>query len=525
MKLSDLPEQWDLIVIGGGVTGAAVLLEASRRGLATLLLEGRDFAWGTSSRSSKLVHGGLRYLRQGRIGLTRNAVKARERLLRLAPGLVDPLDFLVPIYRGRPPGRTALRIGLNLYDLIAGRRTHRYLRAEDFIRIFPPVRSDGLTGAYRFQDAQTDDARLVLRLIQAARSFGAVALNYAAVVALERDGKGRIAGLAVSDSETGAGRNLRAGVVINATGVQAGQFSPLPSAGFHLRPLRGTHIVLPASLLPLPAAVSFSHPADNRSVFVLPWEGVVLAGTTDLDHHQNLDAEPQAAAAEIDYLLEAVRYIAPGQTIGLGDLLSIQTGVRPVVGRGDRPASDESREHVVRAENGLVTVTGGKLTTFGLLARDALSAAAPWLSGTPGRRPRRTGLEPGRIRAGEDPALDPALVRRLAGRYGPEAAGLVADADPADLQPVGATLTLWAELIHAARHEQVRHLTDLMLRRVRLGLLLPEGGQAHLPRIRRSCQTVLGWDDRRWEAEAQAYRTYWQTYCRPATASSITTFS
>ncbi|MDD2605633.1 MAG: FAD-dependent oxidoreductase, partial [Desulfobacteraceae bacterium] len=168
MKLSDLPEHWDLIVIGGGITGAAVLLEAARRGVRTLLLEGRDFAWGTSSRSSKLVHGGLRYLRQGRLALTRTAVRARETLLARVPGLVDPLPFFVPLYRGRPPGRTALRIGLNIYDLIAGRRTHRYLSRAAFIDTFPGLGTDALLGAYRFEDAQTDDARLVLRLIQAA---------------------------------------------------------------------------------------------------------------------------------------------------------------------------------------------------------------------------------------------------------------------------------------------------------------------------------------------------------------------
>ena len=186
MKLSDLPEHWDLIVIGGGITGAAVLLESARRGFRTLLLEGRDYAWGTSSRSSKLVHGGLRYLRQGRFDLTRTSVRAREALRARLPGLVDPLTFFVPLYRGRPPGRTSLRIGLNIYDLIAGRRTHRSLRRAEFIDAFPTLRTDALLGAYRFEDAQTDDARLVMRLIQAAGAFGGTALNYTRVETVER---------------------------------------------------------------------------------------------------------------------------------------------------------------------------------------------------------------------------------------------------------------------------------------------------------------------------------------------------
>jgi glycerol-3-phosphate dehydrogenase len=515
MKLSDLPEHWDLIVIGGGITGAAVLLESARRGFRTLLLEGRDYAWGTSSRSSKLVHGGLRYLRQGRFDLTRTSVRAREALRARLPGLVDPLTFFVPLYRGRPPGRTSLRIGLNIYDLIAGRRTHRYLRRAEFIDAFPTLRTDALLGAYRFEDAQTDDARLVMRLIQAAGAFGGTALNYTRVETVERDRTGRIVAVAARDREAGAERVLGAGAVINATGVLAGQFGPLPRARLHMRPLRGTHLVIPARTLPLMGAVSFAHPEDDRGVFALPWEKAVLVGTTDLDHRQDLDAEPRADRAEIAYLLTAINHLAPGRDIGGGDLLSIQTGVRPVVGRGDRPPSDESREHVVWADNGLVTVTGGKLTTFRRLARDALAAAAPWLPQASRRHSVWTALAPGRIDAGEAPEVDPATLQRLAGRYGPAAVDLIAGAATADLAPVASTPTLWAELAHAARSEQVRHLTDLMLRRVRLGLLLPEGGRKFLPRVRRLCQPALQWDDARWQAEEAAYLAYWRQYCRP----------
>lgn len=515
MKLSDLPEQWDLIVVGGGITGAAVLLEAARRGFRTLLLEGRDYAWGTSSRSSKLVHGGLRYLSQGRLALTRTAVRSREKLLAKLPGLVDPLAFFVPLYRGRPPGRTPLRIGLNIYDLIAGRRTHRYLRRDAFVEAFPGIRADQLTGAYRFEDAQTDDARLVLRLIQAAGTFGGAALNYTRVEGVERDRAGRIAAVAARDGQAWIARHLRAGAVVNATGVLAGQFGPLSHARLHLRPLRGSHLVVSAQALPLAGAVSFAHPADDRGVFVLPWENAVLAGTTDLDHRQELDAEPRADNAEIAYLLAAINHIAPGSDIGADKILSIQTGVRPVVGRGDRPPSDESREHVVWADNGLVTVTGGKLTTFARLAHDALAAAAPWLPRASRRRSMWPPLAPGKLDVQPAPDLDPATLRRLAGRYGPAAADIVAKAAPEDLSPVGKTPTLLAELGHAARHEQVRHLTDLMLRRVRLGLLLPGGGREFLPRIRRTCQAALGWDDARWQAEEAAYLTYWREYCSP----------
>ncbi len=506
-QLADLPQAWDLIVVGGGITGAGVLLAAVRAGLRALLLESRDFAWGTSSRSSKLVHGGLRYLRQGRLGLTRAAVAERENLMAQAPGLVEPLEFLVPLYRERPPGRLAMRIGLNLYDLIAGRRTHRFMDRATLGRTLPWLRDGGLTGACGFQDAQTDDARLVLRILQEARDLGAAALHYTAVEGIERDRWGRIAAVAARDSDTGASRRFTARAVVNATGAWARRLHPAPGKGGRLRPLRGSHLVLPAARLPLPLAVSFGHPRDGRGVFVLPWHGVVLAGTTDLDHDQDLDLEPRATPAEIHYLLEAVGYIAPGARIRAEDLIGTQAGVRPVVaGRSRRAPSDESREHAVWVDNGLVTVTGGKLTTFRRLAADALAAAAPWLPAraTRGRPPALFDPVPGSAALGLD--LAPAARRRLAGRYGRHLGRLLARADPATLAPVAGTAILWAELVHAAGDEGVRHLDDLLLRRVRLGLILPGAGQVHLQRIRRLCQPVLGWDDGRWEAEELAYR-------------------
>ncbi len=509
--LADLPQRWDLIVLGGGITGAGVLLEAVRRGLKTLLLEARDFAWGTSSRSSKLVHGGLRYLRQGRLGLTRAAVIEREHLLHHAPGLVDPLDFLVPLFKGRKPGRTAMHAGLKIYDLIAGRNTHSFLEAGTARQTVPWLRSDALTGAYRFQDAQTDDARLVLRILQEARDHDGAALNYTAAHSVQRDRRGRIAAVAVRDSETGATRSFTTPAVINATGVWAERLQGPPAGGPRLRPLRGSHLVLPAARLPMNLAVSFWHPADDRSVFVLPWQGTVLAGTTDLDHDQDLDQEPQATPAEIEYLLDAVNHIAPGAQIGTADIICTQAGVRPVVaGSRKRSASDESREHAVWIDNGLVTVTGGKLTTFRRLALDALEAASPWLPAPRVPDRHRPVFDPVPECPAAREALDPAAWRRLAGRYGRHCARIAARQDTAMLRPIAGTSILWTELVHAAAGEAVRHLSDLLLRRVRLGLILPEAGRDLLPQIRRLCQPVLGWDDARWKAEEQAYLQLWK---------------
>ena len=514
MRLSGLTDRWDLIVIGGGITGAGVLLAAARSGLAVLLLERHDFAWGTSSRSSKLVHGGLRYLRQGRFLLTRTAVLEREQMLAQAPGLVEPIDFLVPIYSGRRPGRAALGAGLNLYDLIAGRRDHRFLAPGTLINILPGLRPDGLAGAYRFSDAQTDDARLVLRVLDTAQAHGAVALNYTAASSLHRDRRGRIAAVTARDIETGATRQLATRAVINATGAWAEQLHRSPDAQRHLRPLRGSHLVLPARRLPLAGAVSFWHPDDDRGVFVLPWNDAVLVGTTDLDHDQDLDAEPYTTPVEIDYLLAAVNYVFPQLRIGPADIVSTQAGVRPVVSHDDRPPSDESREHVVWAADGLVTVTGGKLTTFRRLAADALAAVSPWLPKVPHRNPQRPLFDPFPEDTAPDPRLDPASRRRLAGRYGGAWVDIVRRAEPSALTLIPGTSVLWAELVHAAGREAVRHLTDLLLRRVRIGMTLPEAAREHLPRIRQLCQPVLGWNDARWQTEENAYIEFWERYCR-----------
>jgi glycerol-3-phosphate dehydrogenase len=239
----------------------------------------------------------------------------------------------------------------------------------------------------------------------------------------------------------------------------------------------------------------------------LPWHDAVLVGTTDLDHDQDLDAEPRTSTSEIAYLLAAVNHIAPQSQIGPPDIVATQAGIRPVVGSGECAPSDESREHVVWVDDGLVTVTGGKLTTFRRLAADALAAAAPWLPGRVKPDPQGPLFEALSPPEDVDAGLAPAVFRRLSGRYGRHWQDLVIRADPATLTPVAGSSVLWTELVHAARGEAVRHLADLLLRRVRLGLILPDGGRSLLPRIRLLCQGALGWDDARWLAEERQYLT------------------
>ena len=516
-----LGEPWEVIVVGGGITGAGILREATRAGLKALLVERRDFAWGTSSRSSKLVHGGLRYLREGKVRLTRASVAERERLLADGPGLVERLGFLLATYEGAHPGALTYRAGLGVYDLLALRWSHQHYEADDFRMLAPHIAERGLQGGFRFGDAQTDDARLVLRVLKEAVAGGALALNYAPVESLIRE-RGSVAGVHVVDGETGRGADLRATVVISATGAWADQLRGQLGAAPRIRPLRGSHLTFPAWRFPVAQAVSFAHPKDQRPIFFMPWEGVTLIGTTDVDHTGPLDPEPAASWEEVRYLLEAIQAEFPSLGITAHDVTASFAGVRPVIGTGKADPSKESRDHAVWDENGLLTVTGGKLTTFRLMALDALKAArrrlprlAALSAGTRALDPVNPDLPAAADALGDDER------RRLTGRFGAEAPECVAAAHPGELAAIPGTRTRWVELRWAARAEGVVHLDDLLLRRVRLGLLLPDGARELLPEVRRICQPELGWDDARWEAEADRYANTWRScYSLPPGAAA-----
>jgi len=506
---SRLSEPWDLLVIGGGITGAGILREATRFGLSALLVEQRDFASGTSSRSSKLVHGGLRYLKQGNLRLTSESVRERERLVREGPGLVERLDFLLATYPGDRPGRLLYGAGLLLYDVLAGRRDHRHVSAEELRWLAPRISAAGLRGGFRFGDAETDDARLVFRVIREAVRGGAAALNYAAVEELLLH-HGEVVGVALKDGLGGRAVDVRARAVVNATGAWSDRLRAKAGASARLRPLRGSHLVFPAWRFPAPQAMSVLHPQDRRPLFVVPWEGVTIFGTTDVDHRGPLDEEPAIGAEETEYLMEALGARFPSLDLTLRDALATFSGVRPIIGTGRKDPSKESRDHAIWEEHGLVTVTGGKLTTFRLVALDALRAVRRRLAG-PVRLDASTSiLDPVPPDLPDADRLDEGQRRRLLGRYGLEAAQVVASARPGELTPFPSTAVLPAEIRWGARSECVAHLDDLLLRRVRLGLVAAEGGAAHLPAIGRICREELGWDGPRWEAEESAYRQLWQ---------------
>lgn len=509
MNLKDIPAKWELIVIGGGITGAGIFREAARAGLKVVLIEQRDFAWGTSSRSSKLVHGGLRYLKEGHFRMTKIAVEERERLLREAPGLVESLGFLLPIYEDQRPGRRTMQIGLSLYDIMARERQHHYYEADKFIQMVPHINTSGLKGGFEFLDAQVDDSRLVLRLLNEAVASGARALNYTAVKSIKRNDDDRVAGVEVQDVETLETRTLWSPAVINATGSWAEKLHPSPESQRHLRPLRGSHLVFPAGVFPLTRGFSFIHPVDQRAVFVVPWEGAVLVGTTDLDHAENLSVEPKITEQEVVYLMQGVQAMFPSLDISLKDCICAFAGIRPVLSEGKLKPSEESREHVVWIDDGLITVTGGKLTTFRRLAMDALKAAKPFLPSDTKINHKAPAFDEVPDKAPLGYGLTPQIWRRLYGRYGLAAETLVRKVKRRNLSVIPGTHTIWAELPYVAKNEQIRHLSDLLLRRVRIGLLTSQGGKAYLKRIRKLCKNVLPWDRRRWKEEIKIYLEHW----------------
>jgi glycerol-3-phosphate dehydrogenase len=526
-----LPElfarQWDVVVIGGGITGAGILLEAARRGLSALLVEQRDFAWGTSSRSSKLVHGGLRYLKEGQFALTRESVHEREHLLQQAAGLVEPQSFAFGDYVGRKPGKRAFLIGLAIYDRMAGQRGRHYFGREEFAALAPNVFVDGLQGGMVYTDAKTDDARLVLRVLQEARLHRGVAVNYVAVESLLR-ADGHICGVGLRDGLTGEQHEVRARLVISATGAWADRLrardAGAPEVAGHngvrrLRPLRGSHLVLPAWRLPLAQAISLMHPADGRPVFAFPWEGVTLVGTTDVDHKEDLSREAAITRAEFDYLMAALLDQFPQLGLQQSDVIATYAGVRPVIDSGKADPSKEGRDHALWLEDGLLTVTGGKLTTFRVIALDALKLAAtllPELKDRLAPQPLFGADMPRALRYNR--ALPAGQALRLQGRYGEQAQYLIEAAQPGELERIPGTQTIWAQLRWAARRESVCKLEDLLLRRSRIGIQLRGGGIGILPRIRAICQPELGWSDQRWDDEQAAYLALWNTHYSLPTA-------
>ncbi len=531
---------WDMLIIGGGITGAGIAREAARRGLAVLLIEQKDFAWGTSSRSSKMVHGGLRYIASGDYKTTLLSVRERERMLSEASGLVNEMHYIMPHYKGKFPPPWIFNTLLRVYDGLAGKRYSKYFKKDAFLSLNPNIKQDKFLGASQFSDAVTDDSRLVMRVLAEAIHDGAQAINYLKAETLITNEQGLVVGATLKDtsSEDNAQNNVQsnvesydvyAKVVVSATGAWADtlrmQARKQTEQSFHkqIRPSRGSHLVVSKERLPIEQAYTFLHPVDKRAVFVFPWENRTVLGTTDLDHPPLDDSEVGITNEEVDYLLTATNELFNDVKLNRKDVISTWAGVRPLIsegGDGKRISpSKEKRDHSVWLDNNLVTVSGGKLTTFRLIALDVLTRCQEVLALDKSVIQKQT-LNDDHVFSNITPTnpkfftLPKALQQRLQGFYGRQLDTLLELAHEDDLAYVTDSNTIWAEIRFAARHEQVMHLDDLLLRRTRLGLILPHGAMTPLisARLKQICQQELGWNEQKWQQEAQRYQNLWQRY-------------
>ena len=505
-------EVFDLAVIGGGITGAGVALDAASRGLKVALIEKRDFASGTSSRSSKLIHGGLRYLEQFNFGLVRESLHERAVLSRMAPHLSKPLQFLVPVYSSSeksPLGANRLKLGagLWLYDLLAGRQNigrHRWLAKQDALTIAPALDPNSLRGAFLYYDCLTDDARLVIEVIKAADQHGAVIANYASVREFTRT-EGRISSIKVEDTLDRISFELRATVFVNATGVWADEVSRLSdaNAATKLRPSKGIHIVTPSEKLQNQTAVLIPSLGERRFLFVIPWHGRTVIGTTDTDYDGDLD-EPLATADEVERVVESAARAFPSAKLSGEDVISAFAGLRPLIKADHQSTKELSRkEEIFGDEGGLITITGGKLTTWRRMAERVVDMAVGALENINGTRyPRAHRSVTERIQlAGGTPTgaarersaeeakkfgVDVTTVEHLMETYGGNyrvILELTRESEEMKSALVDGLPHIEAEVVYAARFEMTATVEDFLSRRTRIELLARDNGRSCAMRV------------------------------------------
>jgi glycerol-3-phosphate dehydrogenase len=532
-------ERYDLVVIGGGITGAGVARDAALRGLRVALFEKGDYGSGTSSKSSKLIHGGLRYLEHGEIGLVFESVSERAVQSRVAPHLVKPLPFLVPVYEGARHGLETLNLGLWIYDTLAlfrAPRLHRTFRGKKAHGVEPSLRREGLRGVIEYYDCCTDDARLVLENVIDAQAAGALCRSYCEVVALHRDPNGRVTGVRARDTFTGEEIEVSAGMVIMAAGAwtdeAAGKLAV--GSGRILRRTKGVHAVFPDDGMHLGHAITMTSPVDGRVMFAVPWRGRVYLGTTDTDFEGTAD-EVYADAADIAYLCESARHYFPDADFRPERVIATWAGLRPLIHDDDaKDESSVSREHELFVrDDGILIIAGGKLTTYRLMAKQVVGRALHWLGkhdhaamqGRPlGKPPTKRRALPGAegladaswqgIEAlGSELAtahgLDPEIASHLASIYGTRAR-LLAEriaASPALGERMQPDLPyVWAEIEFAVEHDLARTLDDVLSRRVPLLLTGRDQGLDVVERVADLAGARLGWSPDRRARELDTYR-------------------
>jgi glycerol-3-phosphate dehydrogenase len=505
-------ESFDVLVVGGGITGVGVALDAASRGLHTALIDKGDLASGTSSKSSKLIHGGLRYLQQREVVLVYEALAERQRLRKLAPHLVRTLPFLIPILTkdGVVPPKVARAMGMAMwgYDLTGGARigkVHQRLTKDEALAHLPTMPADRLASAYLYYDARADDARLCLAVARTAAAHGAAIATYATLRGLGKDSNGRVTSASVEAD--GEQFDVRCRAVVNATGVWADEVRALDEGEDpdSIRPAKGIHITVPWSKVQADIAAVIPVPKDRRSLFIVPWGELAYVGTTDTDYDGPLD-DPQCTPEDISYVLQALNFsVTTGVTEH--DVLGTWAGLRPLVkSAGSGRTADLSRRHkVTRAPSNVVTVTGGKLTTYRRMAVDTVDEVMEVFE----RRGRsRTGHIPLIGAEGFVEAEPGSPAAHLNGRYGTEALeveALIQD-EPALSGPLVPGLPyLAAEAVFAARHEMAITLDDILSRRTRARLLARDDSAAAAPEVAAVVGPILGWDDAERARQVKAY--------------------
>jgi glycerol-3-phosphate dehydrogenase len=491
-------QPWDIIIVGGGATGAGVAVDAATRGYATLLLEQHDFGKGTSSRSTKLVHGGVRYLEQGNVSLVMEALKERGLLRRNAPHIVSELACIVPSYswwEGPFYG-----IGLKLYELLAGKYgfgKSRMISKEEALHQLPNVNPDGLTGGVIYYDAQFDDTRLLISLVATAADQGATLLNYAKVIGLNKGSDGIVNGVAWQDIESGETFQARAKVVVNATGVFTDSVRKFaePDVPQMIAPSQGAHLVFDRSFLPGNNAILVPHTKDGRVMFAIPWLGHTLVGTTDTPVKET-SLEPIAFDDEIEFMLETAKlYLAKKPS--RSDILSVYAGIRPLVKAGDSGNTAAlSRDHTIQIDkSGLLSVTGGKWTTYRNMAQGCVDQAAV-LANLPEKQCRTQELN---IHGYSPNAADFGSLSF----YGSDAPAIrkIIAGDPVLGRPLDSELPYVAgEVIWAARMEMARTVEDVLARRTRALFLNAKAAIRMAPKVASILAGELGKDEL-WQAD------------------------
>jgi len=526
--LDRLPkETFDLVVVGGGITGAAIARDAVLRGLSVALLEKGDFAAGTSSRSSKMVHGGLRYLKDLHIRLVRESLHERGRLLRLAPHLVRPVPFLMPVYRGGPDGRLTIWLGITAYDILAGSLgigRHRTLSRAKLLIDEPLLRREGLKGGFRFYDCLTNDARLTLATVRTAAKGGAAPVNYVEATDLEREGE-RVAGVRFRDRINGREGAVRARVVVNATGPWSDQLRAMGSLSPVLRPSKGIHVVFPRSRLGLTTSTVIAR--GDRIVFAIPYGDCAYVGTTDTDYKGD-PGDVVADADDVKYLVDAVNDQFDGVQVSPADIISSWAGVRPLVAdEGSPTPSDVSRDFIIEVgPEGMYSITGGKLTTcrsmaealvnrvvkqegrrFGWQAKPCSTRKQPLIGGDIDNFERYA--EETTAALAEKPGIPPAIAHRLLRAYGTEHSEVLAYAqrDADLLHPLAdGCPVLKAEALFAAEEEMALTLEDFMLHRTELMLFDRGHGLDAAEEAVRLMGSVLGWDGGERKRQVEQYK-------------------